>query len=722
MPAHVKNKRGWLFALGAVVVVACSGATEHDTSPAQAGAAAVSGAAEIGGGSPASGAAGAGAASVETGGSGGVREAEGVAGDSAGGTTDTSAGASSGGTSDDGAAGESESGSGGLGVSGGASGAAGSGASGGTTSVCVAAEVRCAGRCIDPQTDRRNCGGCGRSCGATYACLDGACACPSEQVECIGGCVDTMTDTMHCGACNRECGSSQVCAAGRCACRAGERLCGSVCIDVTQDRNNCGACGTQCSISQACSAGKCLASSGGELGADGCVGLAGGVTLSSISAYQSVEIPIMRAGAEVAVAARNTDIVNGKDVIARLFVTTTGSSGRVLSGRVLVQNGRAADIYFERKSIWPSSSPSRLDSTFQVRIPAAKVATATRYIAEVVACDGVAAPAANARFSGSAGAGAALGGRAVAPLKVKIIPLRANGLLPDTSANALAVYRSAALAMYPVSSVQLSVGAVLNVADAKDWTGMLDQVRARREAEAPAHDVYYYGMLKPTATIAEYCAVDPSCTTGLGYLVADGAAASQAATRAAVGLAFGDPSSADTMLHELAHNHGRKHAPCGVTETSGIDASFPYSGGNIGVYGWDDRREALIDRYAKDIMSYCSSQWISDYTYDGILTRAAGVNAAASVLALEGSVARWRVLLSDDRGARWGIPFSRPALPHGDAEPALVLDAFGRPLQTVEVYRNAMPDLDGASFLVPEPRSGWASIQVSGARPLAFAP
>ena len=67
-------------------------------------------------------------------------------------------------------------------------------------------------------------------------------------------------------------------------------------------------------------------------------------------------------------------------------------------------------------------------------------------------------------------------------------------------------------------------------------------------------------------------------------------------------------------------------------------------------------------------------------------------------------------------------PFSRPAAPYGQPEQATILDAFGRERERVVVYRSPIPDVNGASLLVPEPQPVWHSLQVAGARALPFAP
>ena len=79
---------------------------------------------------------------------------------------------------------------------------------------------------------------------------------------------------------------------------------------------------------------------------------------------------------------------------------------------------------------------------------------------------------------------------------------------------------------------------------------------------------------------------------------------------------FSQPNSG-TVAHELGHNMGLRHAPCGGA--GGPDPSFPYPNGAIGAWGYDFGRGLLVPVTRKDHMSYCDPTWTSDYHFTNAL-------------------------------------------------------------------------------------------------------
>jgi hypothetical protein len=520
--------------------------------------------------------------------------------------------------------------------------------------------------------------------------------------------------------CAPACVSPQTCVSGNCVCPSGQALCGAACVDITTTAH-CGGCNTTCGASQACVAGTCV--EGGSASGDGCTSnLANNLTLQQIAVYQSVKIPVMQDGAEVALASRNASVVQGRTTMFRAFVTLgSGWVARDLAARLTVTpTGGQAVQYYSKKTISASSVDSDLKTTFQIFVPPDAMAGSLRYSVEVVECSAQSGTAGQARFPTSGDID--LGVKTTGGLQIKIIPIQVDTLLPDTSPTALAVYAAEMIAEYPISGIAITVGDTLTTTAPLDWSAMLDQVRAKRSSDKPAADVYYYGLIKPADTLRAYC--QSTCTTGIGFVVTSATGTTAGAGRAALGVGFLDKSSAQTMSHEVGHNHGRNHSPCSTAGAiSGVDANYPYPGGLIGSWGYDYRTQALLDpaKYT-DIMGYCNNKWMSDYTYAGITTRVAAVNGVAMVYTPDYALAQWRVMLVDERGPRWGIPITDKAPAEGDPESATIFDATGAALTSVAVYRTDIADQPASMYMVPEPQPGWYAVAVAGAPPLPFAP
>lgn len=591
-------------------------------------------------------------------------------------------------------------------------GAAGTGSMAMTS--CTSPLALCNGACVD-LTSTANCGSCGKACAGGQSCSAGSCQCAGSQTVCNDACTDTQISNDHCGGCSQPCATGAACSGGKCGCPMGQELCNGVCADLNDNEANCGSCGHSCATGQTCSSGTCVTGAG----ADGCSGPALGVSVSQISVYQTVKVPVMDAGAEVGLDKRTTDLVAGRQTMFRVSVTTdSGFTARQLSARVTLSNGDGATQLFAKQNISKTSVETETASTFQVFALPEQITVDTRYAVELVECGTGAGTAGSARFPKTSDI--ALGARKTGILKVKIFPLLANGKLPDTSETALAVYRQQLMAMYPIDSVDLSVADQISIPFPINWSSTLNTMRTKRMNDNPPADIYYFGLLKPQDTFNQFCG--GGCTTGIGYVGEQ----NSASFRAALGVGFADRTSAQTMAHELGHNHGRNHAPCVPSGGSieGVDAKYPFPDGRTGIFGYDSRTKVLLSDKGTDLMGYCSNVWLSEYTYGGILDRVAlvnGNNGAKSQVQSAATLQPWRVLLLDEHGAaHWDAPITRPHEAEGRAITARVLDRTGTPAEEITIYRTDISDGGGAVYWVPEPRASWATLDIPAVTRIAF--
>jgi len=185
----------------------------------------------------------------------------------------------------------------------------------------------------------------------------------------------------------------------------------------------------------------------------------------------------------------------------------------------------------------------------------------------------------------------------VAPdARFTLVPVSYGGVTPDLSDPS--AYLGLTERMFPLVGVDAVVRAPYaftgDLGSGDGWGRLLSELTTLRSADGS--DRHYYGV------------VDPGYRSGIAGIAWVGG------WPVAVGWHH-LPSGASVATHELGHNWGRPHAPCGVAGEPG----YPYPGGVTGVWGYDRGTGQLKAPTLADVMSYCSPVWTSDHTYRGVL-------------------------------------------------------------------------------------------------------
>jgi hypothetical protein len=451
---------------------------------------------------------------------------------------------------------------------------------------------------------------------------------------------------------------------------------------------------------------------GGPVSIDpGTIRLAEGPTLEGLALFQGVQVRLAVDGAPV--ASRNAPVVAARRAVVRAYVSTLART--TVSGELEVREGaRIVAIHRDTITLDGASRDDAPESVLAFDVPAEQITETASLSVRLVSASGTPASSSPhpARLPRD---GSTLPLRAEddgAGLELVLVPIRwdgdGSGRLPDTSDAWLERLRSLLTAMYPLVDVELRVRAPVPWNDSLTWTGNVDfgainsMLLDLRVEDGASPRAYYYALVAPAESHAAYCG--GGCTNGQSFVVSDPASDGY---RVGSGVGFGTEATAQTLAHELGHIHGRRHAPCGGA--NGPDPAYPYDVAAIGVWGFDPRTSTFFDpSETHDFMSYCSPDWISDYTWSAIFERTIAVSALSAPIARE----TLRVRVGGERGAvlagRSRLPVPRSDLSMNYA----YLDAQG-----AVIARGSAPALeqshsDEELVVLPAPPSAATRVRV----------
>ena len=217
-----------------------------------------------------------------------------------------------------------------------------------------------------------------------------------------------------------------------------------------------------------------------------------------------------------------------------------------------------------------------------------------------------------------------------------------------------------------------------------------------------------YALFRETQAIR---AMEGASGHYMGMMAGDITGGASGVTRIRGLSSFSAPNSL-FIAHELGHNFGLYHAPCGIDDVFSVDTWFPETDGSIGGWGYDFREGGqLVPPNRFDLMSYCHPQWISEYHFSAALRfrlRPAFRDGMSSLIAAPArSLLLWGG--ADTRGA----PFLEPAfvvdarvqLPRTTGDHELIgRTADGKDLFSLKFTMPEVADADGKSsfaFILP---------------------
>ena len=307
---------------------------------------------------------------------------------------------------------------------------------------------------------------------------------------------------------------------------------------------------------------------------------------------------------------RTVPLVQNRDALLRVFVTANQVNAAMPEVAVtLYSNGTpVAELTIPAPGLTTPQAPDEatLNSSWNVILDKSLIQPNLSLVATVDPTNAVAEGNESDNTFPSSGSPVALEVRATDPFRVTFVPVitQANNRLGNVTTADREDYLETTMRMHPLSSWDASVHAAYTTSTSlplqsdngnNAWTVILGEIYTLRSAESSTR--YYYGVVNPSYS---------SGVAGVGYI----------GQPAAIG--WDKPGSrSGVAAHEWGHNWDRAHAPCGGAANP--DGSYPYAGGEIGVIGYDVANETLKPADSHDLMGYCNDEWISDYTYLGVM-------------------------------------------------------------------------------------------------------
>ena len=324
--------------------------------------------------------------------------------------------------------------------------------------------------------------------------------------------------------------------------------------------------------------------------------------------------------------AGDVPLVAGRPGLLRIFVRSTTAYTAQPSVRVRFYNGATLTQTFfltaPSTSVPTAISEGTLTSSWNALVPASLIQPGFHVLADVDPTNTIPEADEGDNSFPRHGSPLALPVRVTSPLNVWFVPVKhgPTGATGNVTEQNMDQFLVMARKVLPIKDIVPRLHAVFSTSaptvesnDASGaWVQILLEIEALRVAEGSAD--YHMGIINVSYAngVAGYGFAPGRSTVTWDRL----------------------PSASPVAAHELGHNLGRSHAPCGGAANA--DPNYPYLLGTIGVYGYDISLDQLKGTNTTDLMGYCGFGWISDYNYVGMMnyrTQTPGAAVAPNVMA-----------------------------------------------------------------------------------------